>query len=131
MTGDFENLYSQIVGSDGTADGQRHVETPRDKLERVNALKVSYTELKTEMMEEIAMVDLKLVNPAKDARLSVKAYKKVIKKRGDRKLDFERYKSRVDSSHNKTKRSDRENIAMAKHETDLAQATVVCGISRT
>jgi hypothetical protein len=41
-------------------------------------------------------------------------------------LDFEHYQSRVDSSLKKTKRSDRDNAALAKAEADLAKAKEVC-----
>jgi Variant SH3 domain len=39
------------------------------------------------------------------------------------KLDFERYQGRVETGRKKTKRSDRENTALAKAESDLARAT--------
>jgi hypothetical protein len=67
-----------------------------------------------------------MVMPAKEARTSVKAYMKVIKKREDKKLDYERYKSRVESSVKKTNRSDRKNTALSKHQIDYTAATAVC-----
>jgi amphiphysin len=39
------------------------------------------------------------------------------------KLDYERYQSRVDALRNKSKRSDRENTALTKHEADLVRTT--------
>ena len=122
---DYEIIYTPIVGADGN-DVEKYAETPRDTLERVNTLKTNYMELKTEMLEEITMVDKRIVEPAKEAKASVKAYKKVIKKREDRKLDYERYKSRTESLQSKTKRSDRENAALSKHQMDLSTATAVC-----
>ena len=41
------------------------------------------------------------------------------------KLDYERYKSRVDHAEKKTNRSDRENTALSKHQIDLERATQV------
>lgn len=40
-------------------------------------------------------------------------------------LDFERYQGRADTAQKKTKRSERENVALAKHEVDLARAKEV------
>jgi hypothetical protein len=49
--------------------------------------------------------------------------RKTIKKREDRKLDFERYQSRVDSALKKTKRSERDTAALTKSQAELAAAT--------
>lgn len=40
-------------------------------------------------------------------------------------LDYERYHGRVDNYTKKTKRSDRDNAALVKAESDLAKATEV------
>ena len=40
-------------------------------------------------------------------------------------LDYERYQGRYDATQKKTKRSERENTALAKHESDLARASQV------
>jgi amphiphysin len=121
---DYEVIYCPIVGSDGS-EAEKYAATPRLQLERVNMLKSHYFDLKTDMLEEVALVDKRIIEPAKDARLSLKTYKKVIKKRQDKKLDYERYKGRVDSVEKKTKRTDRENTALAKHHIDLSTATTV------
>lgn len=109
----------------GSGEGANYSDTPQDLLERVGVLRANYLELKTDMLEEVAMVDKRIIEPAKDARLSLKQYKKVIKKREDRKLDYERYKHRVEGVEKKQKRTDRENAALAKHNIDLSDATVV------
>ena len=124
MLADYENIYTPIVGADGH-DAEKHAETPREKLERANVLKVNYTELQQDMLEEVAMIEKRIVHPAQDARTSVKAYKKTIKKREDKKLDYERYRSRSDKLEKQTKRTDRENTALAKHQIDLTSATAV------
>jgi amphiphysin len=124
MLSEYLLMYSPIVTAEG-GEADNHAPTPRAQLERVNVLKNHYMELKTDMLQEIAMVDKRIIEPAKDAKASVKQYKKVVKKREDRKLDYERYKSRVESAEKKTKRSDRDNTALAKHKVDLDSATVV------
>ncbi|KAF2426540.1 hypothetical protein EJ08DRAFT_593457 [Tothia fuscella] len=127
---DYDLLYSPIVGSDGNEDGNYSV-TPKSQLDRVHYLKEFYMELKTDMLEEVSMVDKRIIEPAKDARMSLKTYKKVIKKREDKKLDYERYRGRVDSVEKKNKRTDRENVALAKHNVDLGNATAVCLYTHT
>jgi hypothetical protein len=124
MFSDYDIIFFPIVTSDGS-EAEKYAVTPRSTLERVHALKTSYAELKTDMLQEVQMVDKRIIEPAKDARTSIKQYKKVIKKREDKKLDFERYKGRTDSLEKKTKRSDRENTALAKHHIDLSGATSV------
>jgi hypothetical protein len=42
-------------------------------------------------------------------------------------LDYERYTNRAESLRKKTKRSDRENVALAKHEADVERSTYVRG----
>jgi hypothetical protein len=124
MLAEYLSLYSPIVTAEGGEDSG-HAPTPRSTLERVNVLKSHYMELKTDMLAEVAMVDKRIIEPAKDAKASVKQYKKVIKKREDRKLDYERYKSRAEAVEKKSKRSDRENVALAKHKIDLESAITV------
>lgn len=121
MLADYENIYGDIVGK----DGKDYVATPQEKLEQVHGLKTSYVELKNEMLEEVALIDKQIMAPAKEARISVKAYMKVIKKREDKKLDYERYKSRKESLERKAGRSERENTALSKHEIDYAAALAV------
>ena len=94
------------------------------------------------MLEEVNMVDTRIIRPATEAKEFIQPLKKVIKKREDRKvcqglpatiddlrkalqLDFERYNSKVDSGRKKAKRSDKENATLAKNEQDLAQAKSV------
>ncbi|KAE9986106.1 hypothetical protein BLS_000039 [Venturia inaequalis] len=124
MLSEYLHIYSDIVTAEGAKDAS-HALTPRTTLERVNVLKSHYMELKTDMLAEVAMVDKRIIEPAKDAKVSVKQYKKVIKKREDRKLDYERYKSRTEAVEKKSNRSDRENTALAKHRIDLESATAV------
>ena len=61
-------------------------ETPQPTLERVQALQEAFSELKTDMMEEIKDIDKKLILPAKLARDSLKPMKKAITKREDKKV---------------------------------------------
>ncbi|KAL5119281.1 hypothetical protein ACEQ8H_002768 [Pleosporales sp. CAS-2024a] len=122
----IEYLHSiyKPLGGEGSAGGSHvAVETPHATLERVAALQTAFAELKADMMEEIKDIDRKLIIPAKLAKDSLKPMKKAIKKREDAKVDYERYKSRCEALQNKKTRSDRDNIALNKHEADLERST--------
>ena len=55
-------------------------------MERVHGLHEAFSELKTDMMEEVKDIDRKLVVPAKLARDALKPMEKAIKKREDAKV---------------------------------------------
>lgn len=70
------------------------------------------------------MVQNRLVTPAEQAREHLKPLKKTLKHRENTKLDYERYLSRTEHAQKKQTRSMKEEAALAKHESDLAQAHV-------
>ncbi|TAQ88481.1 hypothetical protein B7494_g3179 [Chlorociboria aeruginascens] len=116
----FEELYNPIVGtSDGHVDP---ITTPQDLLDRTSRLKEAYTELKTDLLEEIIMMDARVMKPATEAREHLQPIKKTIKKRENKRLDWERYIDKVNKASSKMKRSDRENATLAKAEEELARA---------
>ncbi|KLJ10543.1 hypothetical protein EMPG_14091 [Blastomyces silverae] len=119
---EFESLYNPIVGSSEPSTPRPPAETPEATLARTTRLHEAYEELRTELLTEINSVDERMIKPAMDAKDYLQPFKKIIKKRDDKKLDFERYQNRVDTSRKKTKRSDRDNAALAKAETDLSRA---------
>ncbi|EGC44849.1 SH3 domain signaling protein [Histoplasma capsulatum var. duboisii H88] len=121
MVQEFESLYNPIVGS-SEPSARPPAETPEATLARTARLQEVYEELKTELLTEINGVDERMIKPAMDAKDYLQPFKKIIKKRDDKKLDFERYQNRVDTSRKKTKRSDRDNAALAKAEIDLSRA---------
>ena len=117
-------LYKPIIGaSENYTTGNVHAETPADQLQRVSDLQAEYAQLKTDMQEEVNMMDTKLIQKAAEAKEHIQPLKKTIKKRQDKKLDFERYQGLVDNSRKKPVRSERENNALAKHEGHLTRAT--------
>ena len=120
----FEELYNPIVGA---SDGHGHepVMTPQVQLDRSYKLKEAYTELKTDLLEEVNMIDARIVKPATEAKDYIQPVKKTIKKRENKRLDLERYTDKVSSASKKQKRSDRENAALAKAVEELAKATEV------
>ncbi|KAL9582295.1 MAG: hypothetical protein Q9203_005554 [Teloschistes exilis] len=120
---DFQDLYSPIVESNETYEGRGANETPKPILMRTVKLQQAYADLKTDLLGEINGVDTRIIRPAMDARDHIHPLKKVIKKRMDKKMDFEKYQSRVDKGRKNMKRSDKDNAALAKAETELFHAT--------
>lgn len=121
----FEELYNPIVG---TSDLHRDdpALTPQLQLDRTVKLKDACAELKTELMEEVIMMDSRVIRPATDAKEYLQPIRKTIKKRENKRLDWERYIDKVNTASKKMKRSDRENAALAKAEQELAMASDVC-----
>lgn len=93
-------------------------------MNRTVRIKSEYEDLKTDLTEEVNQVDLKMIHPAQDAKDSLHLLKKTIKKREDKKLDFERYQSRHDTLLKKTKHpSARDDPPFLKSRDDLSLAT--------
>ena len=120
----FEELYQPIIG---TSDDHRDdpTLTPRETLDRTSSLKDTYTDLKSELLDEVIMMDARVIKPATDAQQYLQPFRKTIKKRENKRLDWERYIDKVNHAQKKMKRTDRENAALAKAEQELAQAADV------
>ena len=116
-------MYAPIAYADDSNTSREMALFPENTMQRTQRLQDSYQELKDDLLEEVNAVDARLVKPAMEAKDCIQPLKKVIKKRGDRKLDFEKYQQRVDNHRKKTKRSDRDNAYLAKAEIELERAT--------
>ncbi|KAL8733206.1 MAG: hypothetical protein Q9166_002223 [cf. Caloplaca sp. 2 TL-2023] len=119
----FQDMYSPIIESNENYEGRGAKETPRPTMLRTVKLQQAYADLKTDLLKEVNLVDTRIIRPAMDAKDHIQPLKKVIKKRADKKMDFEKYQSRVDKGRKNTKRSDKDNAALAKAETELFHAT--------
>ena len=84
----FQVMYEPFVASDDTYTSYEPVMTPRDIMQRTTKLSRNYEELKTDLLEEVNMVDTRIIRPAIEAKEWIQPLKKVIKKRGDRKVRF-------------------------------------------
>ncbi len=82
----FQNMYSSIVGADEKYAGHEPVVTPNHIMERTIKFHTSYDELRTDLLEEVAMVDTRIIKPATEAKDCIQPMKKVIRKRGDKKV---------------------------------------------
>lgn len=121
----FEELYDPIVGA---SDGHGHEPalTPQSQIDRTTRLKEAYGELKTDLLEEVIMVDARIIKPAGDAKDFLQPLRKTIKKRENKRVDWERHMDKVNSLQaKKLKRTDRENVALAKAEEEMARSSEV------
>ena len=53
---------------------------------RTSKLQSAYDDLRTDLLGEVSMVDTRIIKPAMDAKDCIQPLKKVIKKRGDKKV---------------------------------------------
>ena len=88
LVGEFETLYAPIVGAGPEYQGHVPVETPEATVIRTAKLRQEYEELRKDLMQDVAMVDLRMVQPVTDARNALAPMKKTIKKREDKKVSF-------------------------------------------
>ena len=71
------------------------------------------------------MMESRVIKPATEAKDYIQPIRKVIKKRENKRLDWERYIDKVNNYQRKVKRTDRENAALVKAEEELAKAAEV------
>lgn len=81
-------MYSPIAGAGETYNGHQPVPTPQNIMERTTTLKDAYEALKTDLLEEVNMVDSKMVKPATEAKEYIQSLKKTIKNRENKKVQF-------------------------------------------
>lgn len=121
---EYDGLYDPIVGaSDG--HGRQAAPTPQAQLERTFKLKTAYTELKTEMVGELAMVEDYILKPATDARDCIAPIRKTIKKRENKRLDYEKLQDKALKLQRKPGKTPKEDAALAKAEVEVARAAEV------
>ncbi|KAL8717220.1 MAG: hypothetical protein Q9225_005517 [Loekoesia sp. 1 TL-2023] len=82
---DFQDMYSPIVEPNENTEGREAKETPRSTMMRTVKLQQTYAELKNDLLDEVNMVDTRIIKPATDARDHIQPLKKTIKRRGDKK----------------------------------------------
>ena len=116
---EYEGLYDPIVGAtDG--HGREMLPTPELQLRRTFKLRECYAELKSEMLQEISEIEPRVIRPATDARDCIQPIRKSIKKRENKRLDYEKAQDKVNKLHKKSSRTPKEDSQMAKAEQDMA-----------
>lgn len=120
----YASLYDPIVGaSDG--HGRQTAITPDLQLHRTFALKDVYSDLRTELTEDITSIESRIIQPANNARQSIAPIRKTIKKREDKRFDVEKTQDKVHKLHRKATRTPKEDAQLAKAEDDLASLSEV------
>jgi len=115
---ELESLYDPIVGAaDDTA--KPHNPTPELLLERTLSLREAYNELKTDLLEEIEVVNEKVVKPVSEARDYVVPVRKTIKKREKLRLDYENVQTDLTKLQRKPSRTPKDDKSLAKLEAEL------------
>ncbi|KAK3364461.1 hypothetical protein B0T25DRAFT_66271 [Lasiosphaeria hispida] len=120
IVSEYEGLYDPIVGAtDG--HGRESAPTPRPLLVRTFKLKEAYGELKTELLQEIAVIDERILKPATDARDSIAPVRKTIKKRENKRMDYEKIQDKATKLQRKPGRTPKEDAALVKAEEEMAR----------
>lgn len=86
MIDEFDGLYAPIVGSSETETSHRPVDTDPAILARTNRLRREYDELRGDLQQELDAVEVRMTQPAEDAKNYILPMKKTIKKRNDTKV---------------------------------------------
>ena len=79
-------MYEPIIGMNEPYEGHEPVITPASTMKRTTKLQVEYGGLKADLLQEVNMVDTRIIKPAMEAKDWIQPLKKVIKKREDRKV---------------------------------------------
>ena len=79
-------MYEPIIGANESYEGHEPVKTPASTIQRATKLQVEYGGLKADLLQEVNMVDTRIIKPAMEAKDWIQPLKKVIKKREDRKV---------------------------------------------
>ncbi|KAL7621213.1 hypothetical protein AAE478_008530 [Parahypoxylon ruwenzoriense] len=118
---EYDSLWDPIVGaSDG--HGKSAVPTPDLQLERALQLKETYAELKKDLLDEVGLIESSIIRPATDARDYIAPLRKTIKKRENKRLDYEKCQDKVNKLQRKPARSPKEDASLAKAEDEVARA---------
>ncbi|KAI0172407.1 hypothetical protein GGR52DRAFT_590904 [Hypoxylon sp. FL1284] len=117
---EFDSLWDPIVGaSDG--HGRPTMPTPDLQLERTLKLKEAYSDLKAEVLEEVAVIESTVIRPAADARDCIAPLRKTIKKRENKRLDYEKAQEKANKLQRKGGRTPKDEAALAKAEGEVAR----------
>ncbi|OLN86116.1 Regulator of cytoskeleton and endocytosis RVS167-like protein 1 [Colletotrichum chlorophyti] len=115
---EYEGLYDPIVGA-SEGHGRPSITTPQQQLDRTFKLSGAYSDLKDELVEEVAAIDTQVIRPATEAREYLQPLRKTIKKRENKRLDFEKAQDKVKKLQKKTGRTAKEEAQLSKSEYEM------------
>lgn len=81
-------MFTPILGAGESYTGHEPVSSPETPMRRTTGLRDEYEALKTNLLEEVNLIDSRMIRPAMDAKDYVQPIKKTIKKREDKKVDM-------------------------------------------
>lgn len=121
---EYEGLWDPIAGA---TDGHGSIATPTPELQlqRTFKLKEAYAELKSDLLEELALIDSRIITPTTDARDCITPLRKTIKKRENKRVDYEQAQDKASKLQRKIGRTPKDDKALAKIEDDMARAADV------
>ncbi|KFX97368.1 hypothetical protein V490_02828 [Pseudogymnoascus sp. VKM F-3557] len=118
----FEEIYNPIVGATSEGHGHDAIMTPETMLTKTKNLKEAYAELKADLLEELNLIDSRIIRPATEVLECIKPIKKTIKNRETKRINYESYQDRVDKKR-RQKRSEKEEAGLLKLEADMGKAS--------
>ncbi|KAI1755821.1 hypothetical protein F4782DRAFT_527176 [Xylaria castorea] len=122
VAAEYDGLWDPIVGaSEGL--GKLAAPTPELQLEQALRLKEVYTELKAELLEELLLIETRIVKPASCAREYIDPMRKTIKKRENKRVDFEKVQDKTTKLQRKAGKTPKEEASLAKLEAELARVS--------
>lgn len=122
--GEYVTLYDPITGaSDG--HGRRTEPTPELQLNRTFNLRQAFEDSKPDILTEIQAFEAGIIRPGTDARDHIQPLRKTIKKRENKRLDYEKCAEKVKKLQRKPGKSAKDDAAMHKAEDELTRATEV------
>ncbi|KAL0937862.1 sh3 domain signaling protein [Colletotrichum truncatum] len=122
MVKEYEGLYDPIVGA-SEGHGRPSLATPQQQLDRTFKLREAYSGLRDELIEEVSAIDTQVIRPATEARDYLQPIRKTIKKRENKRLEFEKAQDRLKKLQKKMGRTQKEEAQLSKAEHDLACAS--------
>ncbi|ROT37513.1 SH3 domain signaling protein [Sodiomyces alkalinus F11] len=93
--------------------------TPVLQVKRTFGLREAYNELKSDLLQEVAGIDVQVIRPATDALEFIQPMRKTIKKRENKRLDYEKAQDKVKKLQKKTSRTTKEDAALSKAESEM------------
>ena len=122
--GEYVTLYDPITGAtDG--HGRRAEPTPELQLSRTFNLRQALEDSKDDILAEIQAFEAGVIRPGSDAREFIQPLRKTIKKRENKRADYEKCADKVKKFQRKPGKSAKDDAAMHKAEDELARATEV------
>lgn len=99
--------------------------TPDLQLHRTFRMKETCGDLRTDVMEELTQIEAVIIKPATDARDCLAPIRKTLKKRENRRLDYEKAQEKVVKLQRKPGKTAKEEASLAKAEQEVARTAEV------